>query len=247
MFRSAIFTCGFYLGSALILALGSPLLLGKRSWAMAGLAFHGKFVLWWMELIIGTKVEIRGLENLPENPILIASKHQSAWETFAFPTILKDPALVLKAELLSIPVYGWFCKKFEMIPIRRERTAFALKAMIKAAEIRKAQNREIIIFPEGTRKKPGSPPTYKSGILKLYESLDIPCVPVALNSGLFWPKESKMRYNGTIIIEFLKPIPPGLERAKFKALLQDTIEHQCELLKVEAEQIKIKKNKSTQA
>lgn len=234
MFRSHLFTCGFYIGSALILFAGLPLLFAPRSWAMAGLAFHGRFVLWWMKLIIGTKVEVRGLENLPPNPILIASKHQSAWETFAFPALLKDPALILKEELLSIPIYGWFCKKFKMIPIRRERAAIALKEMIIEAENRKQQNREIIIFPEGTRKAPGSEPTYKPGIIKLYESLNIPCVPVALNSGDFWPQNDPKRYKGTIIIEFLPPIAPGQDRKIFKKNLQTVIEDKCASLHKEA-------------
>ncbi len=240
--RSLIFTTGFYIGSAIILILGSPLLFGKRSWAMAGLAFHGRFVLCWMRLIIGTKIEIRGKENLPENPILIASKHQAPWETFAFPAIIKDPALIMKEELMAIPFYGWFSRKFEMIPIRRERAAIALKEMLKEAEIRKAQKREIIIFPEGTRTKPGAEPDYKPGVIKLYESLNIPCVPVALNSGTFWPRGSSKRYKGTIIIEFLPPIPPGLERKEFKQRLISAIETKCTQLQKEGEAEKIRLN-----
>lgn len=235
MLRAAIFTTGFYIGSAAILLFGSPLLFGKRKWAMAGLAFHGAFVLWWMRLIIGTRYEVRGKENLPENPILIASKHQSAWETFAFPHILRDPALVMKEELMAIPLYGWFSRKFGMIPIRRERAAVALKEMIREALIRKDQRREIIIFPEGTRKQPGAAPDYKPGVIKLYEALDIPCVPVALNSGVFWPRGDKRRYKGTIIIEFLPPIPPGLDRKTFRTQLQQAIEEKCETLRQEGE------------
>lgn len=230
MLRSTIFTAGFYIGSALILIIGSPLLFGKRKWAMAGLAFHGAFVLWWMRLIIGTRYEVRGRENLPKNPVLIASKHQSAWETFAFPHILDDPALIMKEELMSIPLYGWFSKKFEMIPVKRERAAIALKEMIREAEIRKLQQREIIIFPEGTRKHPGAEPDYKPGVIKLYEALNIPCVPVALNSGLFWPRGDKRRYKGTIIIEFLPPIPPGLGRKEFRETLINRIEEKCTAL-----------------
>lgn len=243
MLRSLIFTAGFYIGSAIILIVGSPLLFGKRSWAMAGLAFHGHFVLLWLRLIIGTRIEVRGQENLPPNPVLIASKHQSAWETFAYPAILKDPALVLKEELLSIPIYGWFCRKFEMIPIRRQRAAIALKEMIREAEIRKAQQREIIIFPEGTRKAPGSPPDYKPGVIKLYEGLGIPCVPVALNSGVFWPRGSGRRYNGTIIIEFLPPLAPGMERSAFRDALQSRIETKCQELQKEGEAERAAKNK----
>ncbi len=235
MLRSAIFTTGFYIGSAAILLFGSPLLFGKRKWAMAGLAFHGAFVLWWMRLVIGTSVEVRGREHLPANPILIASKHQSAWETFAFPHILKDPALVMKEELMAIPLYGWFSRKFGMIPIRRERAAVALKEMIREAEIRKDQRREIIIFPEGTRRAPGAEPAYKPGVIKLYEGLDIPCVPVALNSGVFWPRGEGRRYKGTIVIEFLPPIPTGVDRKTFRTMLEQAIEEKCEALRIEGE------------
>ena len=154
MLRSTIFTIGFYIGSALILIIGSPLLFGKRKWAMAGLAFHGAFVMWWMRLVIGTRYEVRGRENLPQNPILIASKHQSAWETFAFPHILDDPALVMKEELMAIPLYGWFSRKFQMIPIRRERASLALKEMIREAEIRKAQKRGDYHLPRGHPHRP---------------------------------------------------------------------------------------------
>lgn len=242
MLRSTIFTIGFYIGSALILIIGSPLLFGKRKWAMAGLAFHGAFVMWWMRLVIGTRYEVRGRENLPENPILIASKHQSAWETFAFPNILDDPALVMKEELMAIPLYGWFSRKFQMIPIRRERASLALKEMIREADIRKAQKREIIIFPEGTRTAPGSTPQYKPGVIKLYEALEIPCVPVALNSGIFWPRGDKRRYKGTIIIEFLPPLPPGLPRAEFRQQLEAAIEQKCEQLRLEGEAEKARLN-----
>ncbi|MEP3475006.1 MAG: lysophospholipid acyltransferase family protein [Hyphomicrobiales bacterium] len=233
--RSLIFKIGFYIGSALILVIGSPLLFGKRSWAMAGLALHGKFVLWWLELTVGTKIEVRGLKNLPDNPVLIAAKHQAPWETFALPTILKDPALIMKEELMAIPFYGWFSRKFKMIPIRRERAAIALKEMLREAETRKQDNREIIIFPEGTRQIPGAEPNYKPGVIKLYESLNIPCVPVALNSGVFWPRNEKKLYKGTIIIEFLPPIPPGLERKIFKETLINTIEEKCKELQKEGE------------
>ena len=243
MIRSTIFTILFYIGTAIILIGGSPLLFGKRTWAMAGLAFHGKFVLLLMRLVIGTRVEVRGRENLPENPVLLASKHQSAWETFAFPAILQDPALVLKEELLAIPIYGWFCQKFEMIPIRRERAAVALKEMIREAEIRKAQKREIIIFPEGTRTAPGTAPDYKPGVIKLYEGLNIPCVPDALNSGVFWPRGSSRRYNGTIIIEFLPPLPPGLDRKTFKVQLEEAIEEKCTALMIEGEAERAAKNR----
>src|SRR5262245_47863088 len=120
MLRSLLFTLVFYLNSAVILILGSPLLFGPRSWAMAGLRFHAITSMWWMRVIVGARVEGRGREKLPEGPALVASKHQAAWETFGLVPLLRDPAIVMKEELLKLPLYGWFSKKFEMIPIRRE-------------------------------------------------------------------------------------------------------------------------------
>lgn len=224
MLRSLLFVAVFYINSAFILILGSPLLLGPRRWAMAGLKFHALTSIWWMRVIVGTKLEVRGRENLPEGAALIASKHQSAWDTFGLVPLTRDPAMVMKQELLSIPLYGWFSRKFEMIPIRRELGPAALRRMAQDAASRATQGRDIIIFPEGTRRAPGAPPAYKAGIALLYDKLNIPCVPVALNSGLFWPRRSLIRHSGTIIVEFLPAIPPGLSRKEFAERLQHDIE-----------------------
>ena len=224
LLRSLIFVVVFYINSAVILILGSPLLFGPRSWAMAGLWFHAITSLWWMRVICGTHLEVRGQKNLPEGPVLVASKHQAAWDTFGLVPLLHDPAIVMKEELLSLPLYGWFSRKFEMIPIRRELGPRALRLMAREAAKRVAQGRHVLIFPEGTRRPPGAPPAYRPGIALLYEELGVPCVPVALNSGLFWPRHSILRKPGTIVVEFLEPIPPGLPRKAFVALLQERIE-----------------------
>jgi 1-acyl-sn-glycerol-3-phosphate acyltransferase len=224
MLRSLIFYVIFYLNTAVILILGSPLLFGPRSWAMAGLWFHAVTSLWWMRVICGTHLEVRGREKLPSGPALIASKHQAAWDTFGLVPLTRDPAIVMKEELLALPLYGWFSRKFEMIPIRRELGPRALRLMAREAAKRVAQGRDVLIFPEGTRRAPGAPPAYRPGIALLYEELGVPCVPVALNSGLFWPRHTIMRKAGTIVVEFLDPIPPGLPRKVFVALLQERIE-----------------------
>ena len=222
--RSLLFTLAFYVTTALMLVLGSWLLLAPRSWAMAGLKLHGIICVWLLRVIAGTKLEVRGRDKLPEGAILVVSKHQSAWDTFGLIPLFRDPAIVLKDELRWIPFYGWFCVKFEHILVKRDRAAKALKAMIADAEIRKAQGREIVIFPEGTRQAPGAPPDYKPGYIALYEALDLHCVPLALNSGLFWPRRSLLRHPGTIVVEFLDPIPPGLPRKEFRALLEERLE-----------------------
>jgi 1-acyl-sn-glycerol-3-phosphate acyltransferase len=234
--RSLIFYPVLYLNWALFLVLGSWLLLGPRRWAMAGLAAHGRVTVWLLRVICGTKMEVRGHGKLLPGPVIVAVKHQAAWDTFALVSLMKDPALVMKAELLSIPLYGAFCKKFELIPIQRELGPSALRQMVREARIRAAQGREIVIFPEGTRKSAGALPDYKPGILFLYQDLKLAVCPVALNSGTFWPRHSYLRYPGTIVAEFLDPIPPGLPRQEFMSRLQSAIEGASDALLVEARQ-----------
>lgn len=232
--RSLVFALVFYVVTALFLILGSPLLFAPRSWAMAGLRLHGLTCIWLLRVITGTRMEVRGCEHLPAGACIVAAKHQSAWDTFALVPLFRDPAIVLKSELTLIPVYGSFCRKFEHIIVSRERAAVALKAMLATSKARAAEGREILIFPEGTRSPPGSPPDYKPGIVALYESLELPCIPLALNSGLYWPRRSIMRYPGTIVVEFLEPIPPGLDRRQFRTTLENRIERATERLIAEA-------------
>lgn len=234
MLRSLIFAVVFYINTAVFLIVGSPLLFGPRSWAMMGLKAHARASLWWLKVIVGTRLEVRGLDKIPPGPVLIAAKHQSAWDTFALIPLLKDPALIMKAELMRIPLYGWFSRKFGMIPIRRETGPSALREMVREARARVDAGREVLVFPEGTRRAPGAPPDYKSGLALLYDGLKIPCVPLALNSGLFWPRRQFMRYPGTIVVEFLDPIPPGIPRAQFKPMLENSIETACTRLIEEA-------------
>jgi 1-acyl-sn-glycerol-3-phosphate acyltransferase len=234
MARSLLFNVLFYVTTTLFVVLGSPLLFGPRRWAMAALAVHARFELWLLKVIIGTKLEVRGQEKLPKGACLVASKHQSAWETFALIPLFRDPALLMKRELFWIPFHGWFSHKFEMIPVDRDKGPAALRRMLREARRRVADGREIIIFPEGTRRPPGTPPDYKTGVILLYEALGIPCVPVALNSGVFWPRRSIERRPGTIVVEFLDPIPPGLPKAEFLKRLTEAIETASTRLLAEA-------------
>ncbi len=234
MARSLLFNVLFYVTTTLFVVLGSPLLFAPRRWAMAALAVHSRFELWLLETIVGTRLEVRGKDKLPTGACLVASKHQSAWETFALIPLFRDPALLMKRELFWIPFHGWFSTKFEMIPVDRDKGPSALRRMLREAKGRAAAGREIIIFPEGTRRAPGAPPDYKTGVVLLYAALGIPCVPVALNSGLFWPRRSVIRRPGTIIVEFLDPIPPGLPRAEFLARLTSAIETASDRLLAEA-------------
>jgi len=234
--RSVLFYPVLYVNWALFLVLGSWLLLGPRRWAMAGLALHGRATVWLLRIICGTRMEVRGHEKLLPGPVIVAAKHQAAWDTFALVPLMRDPAMVMKAELLSIPLYGDFCRKFELIPIQRELGPAALRQMAREARRRAGEGREIVIFPEGTRRAPGAAPAYKPGVLFLYEDLKIPVCPIALNSGVFWPRRSFLRYPGTIVVEFLDPIPPGLPRREFMERLQEAIETRSDGLKREAEE-----------
>ena len=236
LLRSLIFALVFYFSTAVFVVGGSFLLLGPRRWAMAGLKAHAIVSLWLLRWIVGTRMEVRGREKLPPPPYLVASKHQSAWDTFALIPIFSDPAMVMKWELSLIPFYGWFSRKFEHVFVRRDRGPSALRDLIHDAKDRAAASREVVIFPEGTRKSPGAEPDYKSGAVALYEGLGLPCVPVALNSGLYWPRRKLLRYPGTIVVEILDPLPPGLPRREFKHLLQDRIEATAARLILEAEQ-----------
>lgn len=232
--RSLLFAVVFYVNTAVFLLLGCWLLAAPRRWAMEGLRLHGLASMWWMKVICGTRVEVRGLDKLPEGACLVASKHQSAWDTFGLIPVFRDPAMVMKAELGWIPLYGWFSHKFQHIFVQRDKGPSALRALIRDARQQAEKGREIVIFPEGTRRPPGAEPAYKPGFLALYDGLGLPCVPVALNSGLFWPRRSLMRYPGTIVVEILDAVPPGLPRSEARTLIQQRIETACDRLIAES-------------
>jgi 1-acyl-sn-glycerol-3-phosphate acyltransferase len=232
--RSFVFAVVYYTVTALFLLLGSWLLLAPRRWAMKGLAMHAITATWLLRVICGTKLEVRGRENLAQGACLVVSKHQSMWDTFALIPLLHDPAIVLKDELKYIPVYVCFCVKFEHILVKRDRAAVALKAMLKDARNRAEDGRHILIFPEGTRSAPGAAPDFKPGYIALYEGLGLPAVPLALNSGLFWPRRSNLRFPGTIVVEFLPAIPAGLPRAEFRRRIETALEDASSRLIAEA-------------
>jgi 1-acyl-sn-glycerol-3-phosphate acyltransferase len=234
MLRSLVFAALFYVVTALFLVLGSWLFFAPRSWAMAGLKLHGRTCVRLLSFICGLRMEVRNRERIPRGACLVVAKHQSAWDTFALVPLFADAAIVLKDELKWIPFYGWFCIKFEHILVRRDRATVALKKMIADARARAMAGRQVLIFPEGTRRPPGAAPDYKPGYVALYESLGLACIPVALNSGLYWPRRTLMRYPGTIIVEVLEPIPPGLPRAEFRRRLEAAIENASHRLIEEA-------------
>jgi 1-acyl-sn-glycerol-3-phosphate acyltransferase len=222
--RSALFNIAFYLNLTLFLVIFSPLLAAPRRWSIWVLKLWARVSIWLLQVLAGTRLEVRGLEHLPDGPFIVAAKHQSLFETFAVLPFLRDPAMVLKRELMFIPIFGWFAMKCRMIPVNRSAGASAMRKLVNRALAAVHQGRQVLIFPEGTRRPPGAPPKYRPGATALYLKLDVACVPLALNSGLFWPRRKFMRYPGTIVLEFLPLIPPGLEKHQFSRRLENALE-----------------------
>lgn len=222
--RSIAFNLIFYVNLIAFLVIGFWFLFTPRSWSMWALKQWARTSVWWLKVIAGTHMEVRGREHLPQGAALLAGKHQSFWDIFALLPLFADPALVLKKELTYIPLFGWFCLKFKHIVVDRAAGPSALKKMTADARAAASIGRQIMIFPEGTRVAPGAAPAYKPGAVALYNQLDMPCIPFALNSGLFWPRRKFIRRPGTIVVEFLPPIEPGLDRKTFTNRLQNDIE-----------------------
>jgi 1-acyl-sn-glycerol-3-phosphate acyltransferase len=222
--RSVLFNVLFYLNMIALMCLALPTLLMPRRALLKVVRFWARSNHWLLRTVCGITVELRGLEKIPPGALLVASKHQSLWETFALAPLFADPAFILKRELMWLPFFGWLARKAQMIPVDRGARSQALAAISARARIELARNRQIVIFPEGTRRPPGAEPKYKYGVVHLYAESGVACLPIALNSGLFWPRRSIRRYPGTIVAEFLDPIAPGLDKQVFFERLQLAIE-----------------------
>lgn len=233
--RSLAFNVVFYLNLIVQMIGWSPFyFLSPRHRAWFVPKFWARTNFWLMHKMVGTKMEITGQENLPQGSFILAPKHQSFWDTFAFLPSLYDPLFILKRELTWIPFFGWYILKMNMIPVNRGKRSTALKkAVVDAKREMVAHNRQLIIYPEGTRRAPGDEPLYKYGIVEIYAQLGLPVVPVAHVAGLWWPRRKFMRYPGTIKARFLKPIPPGLDREEFMRRLVTETEAACDALLAE--------------
>lgn len=188
-----------------------------------------------LEWIAGLAYEVRGLENVPEGAAVFACKHQSAWETTVFYVLADDPAYVLKKELLFLPFWGWVARKCKAIGVDRAGGIGALKRLVRESSAALDSNRQVIIFPEGSRMEPGRTRPYYPGIAAIYADTEAPVVPVALNSGVFWGRRRFLKRPGVITLEFLPPVPRGLDRHAFLTELQARIESASERLREEAE------------
>jgi 1-acyl-sn-glycerol-3-phosphate acyltransferase len=222
--RSLVFVLWLYLSMAVFAVGLSPALLGPHAVAMGVVRAWARFVLFGLRWIAGVRVEARGLEHRPAGAALVAAKHQGMLDVVALLALLPDACFVLKKELMPLPFFGWFAWKTRMIAVDRSGHAKALKDMARQARARLGENRQIVIFPEGTRTPPGEPGDYKPGVAAIYRDLEGPCWPVATNSGVCWPAHGFRRIPGVVVFEFLPPIPAGLKRAEFMARLEADIE-----------------------
>jgi 1-acyl-sn-glycerol-3-phosphate acyltransferase len=223
MLRSIAFNALFYANTVAYLILALPTFFMPYRAIVAVAKSWGRTNLVLLR-VAGIDYQIRGLEKLPKGPIIVAAKHQSAWETFALLHLFDNPVYILKRELHWIPIFGWYTIKGRMVPVDRSGGASALVAMTERARVELADNRQLIIFPEGTRRPAGAEPRYKYGVTHLYAAAGVPCVPIALNSGLFWPRRSILRLPGTVLVEILDPIPPGLAKDVFFERLKNALE-----------------------
>ncbi|WP_163265651.1 lysophospholipid acyltransferase family protein [Chelativorans alearense] len=233
--RSLAFNVAFYLNLIVQMIVWTPLyflLPRKKAWFVPKVWAASS--LWLHKVLAGAHAEFLGLENLPDGPCIVAPKHQSFWDTIAFLPYIPDALYILKRELMWIPLFGWYVAKMRMIPIDRGSRSKALRQAVKIARERLKDNRQLIIYPEGTRRAPGAEPDYKYGIVELYKQLNVPVVPVAHVAGLHWPRRKFLRYPGTIRARFLPAIEPGLSREAFQERLIRETEAACDALLVEA-------------
>ena len=222
--RSLIFNVLFYLLLAFWVIVGIPTLVMPRAAILVIARCWARNSMWLLSAVCNVKIEYRGLEKISDGPWIVASKHQSMWETVALLQFFPQPLFILKRELEWIPFFGWNLLKLEMIGIVRNAGGRSLLAMARRAGKEVRRGRQLIIFPEGTRTAVGAPPRYKAGVGQIYVDCGVRCLPVALNSGLFWPRRTFMRYPGTLVAEFLDPLPPGLTRGEFIAQVSTVIE-----------------------
>lgn len=238
--RATLFNIVFWMWAITICTLIIPLVYCSRKTTLRISHIFNNGVYYIEKFVLGLDYEVRGLEYLPkEGPYLIAAKHQSAYETMKLHRLFGDPSIILKQELLSIPIWGKFLGKLDIIAIDRSNGESAISSIVEGAQRMKEQKRPIVIFPQGTRvatdvssaKKP-----YKGGIIKMYKATDLPIIPLALNSGLFWPRNAYLKRPGKVIFEFLPPFEPGLDDKKVMKALEERLEEASIRLMEEAKE-----------
>ena len=232
--RSAIFNFAFYVNLVVLMVLGLPACLFGRPGVFFMAHTWARTSQWLLWTICGLRVEYRGLERIPPGGCIVAAKHQSFLETFSIALTFDDVAIILKRALMYIPLFGLYLVASRQIGIDRAQGRKALAQVVGQAKDVMAEGRRILIFPEGTRRPPGAPPQYKFGVAAIYEGTGAICLPVAMNTGLFWGRRGFLRHPGVAVIEYLEPIAPGLDAKSFLARLQQVTEAACDRLNAEA-------------
>lgn len=232
--RSTIFNVLFYVNLICLMVGGLPSVLMGRGPATFMARAWARTSLWLLKVVCGTKLEFRGLERIPPGGLVVAPKHQSILETFALTLAVDNFSYVHKRELTWIPLFGWYLWAVDQIAINRSSGSTALTQVANGVAAFLKLDRRILIFPEGTRRPVGAPPKYKFGVTHLYLTLGARVVPVALNTGLFWPRRSFLRNPGVAVIEFMPVIEPGLTRDEFSQRLQVAVEDRTRALVEEA-------------
>lgn len=224
MIRSFLFQIFFWIFSVASALAMVPLFLAPRRAMIWAIRTWASGVLFGLKMIAGVRFEVRGQNHFPSGAVVVASKHQASIDVFALFTVLPDACFVMKKELLAVPLFGWIGVKAGMIVVDRDGHATALKRLVTDARSRMTEDRQLVIFPEGTRREPGAVGDYKPGVAALYRELALPVTPMALNSGQHWPAKGWQLTPGTLVFEFLPPIPAGLKRGEFMRSLEDRIE-----------------------
>lgn len=200
------------------------ILLFSRAAMLRFVRFYLGGIAWLMKNVAGTDFKIVGAENFPSTPCIMASKHLAPWETMVLPLLGRSPAIVLKQELMRLPLWGWYAAKYGNVPVDRSAGARAMLQMLGEAKKVIKAGRDILIFPQGTRLELGEWKSYKIGVAAMYSALNVPVLPIAINSGVYWSRNGKLKRTGTITVEFLPPIPAGLKRDVMMAQLQEQVE-----------------------
>jgi len=231
--RSLLFNLLFLGITVVVAVITIPTLVMRRRAALAMTQLWARLVIWALRFACDVKVELRGWDNLPAGGVVIAAKHQSAFDTIVWLSLLHEPAYVMKKELLAIPLYGWHARKAGMIPVDREGGGPALRSMLRAATAAVAAGRQVVIFPEGTRTPVGLRVVYQPGVVAIASGTGAPVVPVATDSGRVWGRRAFVKHPGLIRISVLPALPPGLNRARLLTALQTQIEGETDRLMAE--------------
>ena len=230
--RSLVFNIWVYGAIPVYGLIFLPYALISREGAYAALRTYSRHTLWMMKAICGLRYEVRG--TVPTGEVILAAKHQSYIDMVIVTATIPRPRFVMKQELKWAPVLGYYAVRIGCILVKRGKGGATVRSMVRGIEAQRGDGAQVSIFPQGTRVAPAVKAPYKIGVARMYEAFGVPCIPAATNAGLFWARKAFLRYPGTILFEFLDPIPPGMEADAFMATLEERIESASHAHNVEA-------------